>query len=238
MAVFNGVGVALVTLFDDNGALDAGASAQHASRLVDAGLQAVIVAGTTGEAWMLSADEQRALTDAVIAAVGERVPVLVGVRGDDAVSRAQAASDAGAAAVLALSPAEDVEAYYAAVAAIEVATLAYHFPAVSPPGIPVEVLPRLPVVGMKDSSGDEERLRAEVRDWDQPVYTGASGLVQLAGELGAAGAILAIANLDPELAVAAFAGDDDAQSRLESFDIPNLKQRLADRFATSASVRA
>src|SRR5690606_634773 len=49
-APFRGVGVALVTLFDDEGEIDAPATADHAARLVDAGVGAVLVAGSTGEA--------------------------------------------------------------------------------------------------------------------------------------------------------------------------------------------
>ncbi|MGH9286064.1 MAG: dihydrodipicolinate synthase family protein, partial [Acidimicrobiales bacterium] len=47
---FRGVGVALVTLFDERGGLDAGATADHAARLVELGVAAVVVAGSTGEA--------------------------------------------------------------------------------------------------------------------------------------------------------------------------------------------
>ncbi|MDQ1498933.1 MAG: 4-hydroxy-tetrahydrodipicolinate synthase, partial [Actinomycetota bacterium] len=48
--VFSGVGVALVTLFDDDGEIDVGATAAHAARLVEQGIQAVLVSGSTGEA--------------------------------------------------------------------------------------------------------------------------------------------------------------------------------------------
>ena len=37
-APFTGVGVALVTLFDEEGEIDAPATADHAARLVDAGV--------------------------------------------------------------------------------------------------------------------------------------------------------------------------------------------------------
>jgi 4-hydroxy-tetrahydrodipicolinate synthase len=79
-APFEGVGVALVTLFDDRGELDAPASADLAVRLVEAGVRAVVVAGSTGEAAALSADERSALLDAVRAAVppSSGVPVIAG----------------------------------------------------------------------------------------------------------------------------------------------------------------
>ncbi|HEU0172486.1 MAG TPA: dihydrodipicolinate synthase family protein, partial [Acidimicrobiales bacterium] len=54
---FTGVGVALVTLFDPTGELDAEATARHAGHLVDRGVRAVLVAGSTGEAAALDPDE-------------------------------------------------------------------------------------------------------------------------------------------------------------------------------------
>src|SRR3989442_237505 len=78
-------------------------------------------------------------------------------------------------------------------------------PAVSPPGLGVDVLPELPVVGVKDSSGDAGRLLHELADYDGTVYVGSSALLTMAGATGAAGAILAVANAQPELCVAAFA---------------------------------
>lgn len=69
---FAGVGVALVTLFDEDGEVDAKATGKHAARLVDAGVQAIATAGSTGEAGALSADERVAVLEAelCIAAFG------------------------------------------------------------------------------------------------------------------------------------------------------------------------
>ncbi len=44
--LFTGVGVALVTLFDDDGEVDAKATADHAAALVELGMRAVLVAGS------------------------------------------------------------------------------------------------------------------------------------------------------------------------------------------------
>ena len=99
--------------------------------------------------------------------------------------------------------------YYEAVggAAGNVPVLAYHYPDVSPPGIPVTSLVDLAVAGCKDSSGSADRLLAELDAWDLPLYVGSSALLALAGPLGCAGAIAALANAEPERCVAAFAGD-------------------------------
>ena len=92
--------------------------------------------------------------------------------------------------------------------------LGYHFPARSAPGISIEQLAELPIAGLKDSSGNAERLIPEVAAYDGPVWVGSSALLALAGTLGATGAILALANTDPELCISAFEGDLEAQREL------------------------
>ena len=77
--------------------------------------------------------------------------------------------------------------------------LAYHYPKVSAPGRPRRRRsPELPVAGIKDSSGDAERLLLEADELSAGVYTGSPVLIHLAGAIGCAGAILALANVDPE----------------------------------------
>ena len=53
------------------------------------------------------------------------------------------------------------------------------------------------MAGIKDSSGDAERLLLEADALSDGVYTGSPVLVHLAGAIGCAGAILALANVDP-----------------------------------------
>jgi 4-hydroxy-tetrahydrodipicolinate synthase len=249
--LFTGVGVALVTLFDDAGEVDAAATAEHAARLVDLGVRAVVVAGTTGEAATLSTDERDRLLAAVRTAVDAGVPVIAGTGAPSArqaVDLTAHARDGGADAVLVLSPphAPDPQPYYEAVAAEagDMPVLAYHFPKVSPPGLPVDAIGTLPVAGCKDSTGDPERMLATLRATALPLYTGSSALLSFAGPLGCAGAILALANADPERCAAAFDGDADAQRALTvghfamSDPFPRgLKQLLADRFGTSTVTR-
>jgi 4-hydroxy-tetrahydrodipicolinate synthase len=251
MTVFTGVGVALVTLFDDDEEVDAAATSDLAGRLVEAGVKAVVVAGSTGEAATLSPGERVALLEAVRDAVAVRVPVLAGTGAPSArqaVALTNDAVDHGADALLVLSPpgTDDPRCYYDAVAKAAGATpvLAYHFPVVSPPGIPVPVLADLPVAGCKDSSGDPERLLAELTEWGGPLYTGSSALLSFAGPLGCTGAILALANAEPELCARAFTGDADAQLELApAHDAAHvrfpagLKELVARRFGTSTATR-
>jgi 4-hydroxy-tetrahydrodipicolinate synthase len=251
VTVFAGVAVALVTLFDDDLAVDADSTAQLAATLVGCGVRAVVVSGSTGEAAALTGEERAALVAAVRIAVGSDVPVLAGTGAPwwkPAAGMTAAVRDAGADAALVLSPpgAADPRRYYDAIAKAvpDLPLLAYHFPAVSPPGITVGMLADLPVVGLKDSSGDPERLLAQLDAWDRPVYPGSAPLVRMAGAVGCPGVILAIANAVPELCVAAFGGDGDAQRELMAAHVASkagfphgIKALTAARFGTSTAAR-
>ena len=250
-ALFTGIGVALVTLFDEDGELAAAATADLAARLVDAGVRAVLVAGTTGEAATLTPDERVALIAAVRAALPDDVPVLAGTgapSGRQAAGLTARAFDAGADAVLALSPpgVADPRSYYdrVAKAAGGRSLLAYHYPGASSPGIPVPLVPDLPVSGLKDSSGDAQRLLEELEIFDGDLYTGSPTLLTMGKAVGAAGALLALANAAPERCIAAFDGDGAAQReligahRLAAEQFPaGVKGMVAERFGLSAVAR-
>ena len=221
MDLFTGVAVALVTLFGKSGEVDVTATAGLAADLAGRGMRAFLVGGTTGEAAVLADAERQALVRAVRAAVPAPVPVLAGtgaVTADRAAGLTKEAVTAGADGMLAWPPpgSKDLPGYFGAVAAAAAGrpVLAYHIPWVSAPGIPVSALAGLPVAGLKDSSGDPDRLLAEATRYDGAIYVGSSALLALAGPIGATGAILAVANAEPELCCAAFGGDAAAQRRV------------------------
>jgi 4-hydroxy-tetrahydrodipicolinate synthase len=249
-SLFSGVGVALVTLFDDEGEIDAPATADHAARLVEAGVAAVLVAGTTGEAAALDPEERSDLLLAVRNAVDGRVPVIAGTGAPStrqAVVLSRRAADDGADALLVLAPPQvaDPRPYYERIAvSASVPVLAYHYPKVSAPGIPVDVLAQLPVAGIKDSSGDAERLIVEADELPANVFTGHPSLVHLAGSIGCAGAILGLANVDPEGCARAWAGDGGVQRALITghraqalAGIQGLKRALCALHGTSPYTR-
>lgn len=250
MTIFAGVGVALVTIFDGDLGVDAVATADLAVRLVDHGVAAVVVGGSTGEVGALAPQERTDLVGAVRAAVPDHVPVVAGTgapSGHQAAARTREAIDAGADAVLVLSPprSDDPRPYYATVAAAAGSNpvLAYHYPLASPPGIALDHLRDLPVVGVKDSTGDPGRLLAELTAYDGDLYTGSSALLTQAGALDATGAILALANAQPEDCVAAFAGSADAQRRLAQHHLAmtsfptGIKDQVARRWGLKAHAR-
>jgi 4-hydroxy-tetrahydrodipicolinate synthase len=231
---FTGVGVALVTIFDSAGAVDAAATAALAADLAGRGMRAILAAGTTGEAGTLAPDERTALIRAIRDAVQPDVPVLAGTGAattEDAVGLTKAAVVAGADAVLAFPPpapgvdpaAENARSYSASLTdhygAIGAAAdgrpvFAYHVPWISAPGVPVADLPALPIAGIKDSSGSADRLLDELAHYQGATYVGSSALLALAGPMGGAGAILALANVEPERCCRAFTGDASVQRDL------------------------
>jgi 4-hydroxy-tetrahydrodipicolinate synthase len=248
-AGFLGVGVALLTVFTDDGSVDVTATAEHAGRMTDAGIRAVLVAGTTGEAETLEDSECEELIAAVRDRIPRDVPVIAGASAAwtrAAAQRAVAARKAGADGVLVLPPrgGKDLVGFYSAVTEAvgeSSRVFGYHNPApLGVPGIPVEELMDLPIGGLKDSSGDPNRLLAELSGWDGAVYVGSAALAGYAGPLGAAGAILAIANALPEDSIAAFEGDLTAQKamtelhlRIRKDGIAALKEAAAERYGLS-----
>jgi 4-hydroxy-tetrahydrodipicolinate synthase len=232
-AAFSGVGVALVTIFDSAGAVDPPATATLAADLANRGMRAILVAGTTGEAGTLTPGERTALIRAVRDAVQADVPVLAGTGAattEDAASLTKTAVVAGADAVVAfpppapeVDPVADATSYSASLTEHYIAVgaaadgrpvFAYHVPWISAPGVPVADLRWLPIAGIKDSSGSADRLLDELAHYQGATYVGSSALLSLAGPMGGAGAILALANVEPERCVQAFAGDAAVQRDL------------------------
>ncbi len=249
--LFRGAGVALLTLFHDDGSIDPRATAGLARELAERGMRAVLVAGTTGEAATLTNAERSALIHAIRQAIPPGIPVIAGT-GAPSIRQAAGltveAVAAGADAMLAWSPpgGADLHGYFKAVAGAAQGrpVLAYHFPRVYPPGVPVEALAGLPVAGQKDSSGQPDRLLEELARYPGATYVGSSAVLLMAGQLGATGALLALANVEPERCAAAFAGDAAAQREIterhlatSQGGVPALKRILAEDRGRPVPVR-
>ncbi|HET6215326.1 MAG TPA: dihydrodipicolinate synthase family protein, partial [Micromonosporaceae bacterium] len=177
--LWRGVAVALITQFDAGDDVDHAATAAHAGKLIGYGVRAVLVVGSTGEADALSDTERMTLVGAVRQALPDSVPVLAGAGGawsGQAAARVNAAVQAGADAVLVPPPRRclDVAAFYADVAAAAggAPVFAYHYPGVAGGEVPVDALGSLPVAGLKDSTGDAERLLRELAAWRGWTYVG------------------------------------------------------------------
>lgn len=79
---FSGVGVAIVTPFDENEAVDFAALAQIVERIIAGGSDYIVALGTTSESPTLTADERRAVAKFIKERTAGRVPLMIGIGGN------------------------------------------------------------------------------------------------------------------------------------------------------------
>lgn len=201
---FGAVLTAMVTPFDADGALDLDAAASVARFLVEEGNDGLVVAGTTGEAPVLSDEEKLDLWRAVSEAV--TVPVIAGTGTNDtrhSISLTAAAADTGAAAVLLVGPYYNrppqagIEAHLRAVAgATDLPVMVYDVPPRTGRRIAGDVLRRVVgdvpnVVALKDATGDAPaaaRLIADLGDGFD-LYSGDDSMCLALAAAGAVGVV-------------------------------------------------
>lgn len=209
---------------------------QNVTRLMGAGLDGVVVAGSTGEAALLDPDEQRRMVGWVREVLPDQRWLVAGTGGEStrqAVALTRAAAAEGADAVLvrppgyfatAVSPATLADYYRAVADASPVPVLVYNIPKYThiaiAPGLLQQLAGHGNIVGVKDSSGDAKNLAAyrdAARGWS--VFVGSGSLLYQALELGCEGGILAVACFAAALAAqvyAAFrAGDRTGAGKLQ-----------------------
>ena len=167
MARFGRVATAMVTPFDETGALDVVAAADLARWLVAHGNDGLVLAGSTGEGSVLDDDEKVALWQAVRAAVD--VPLVAGSTSNDtahSIHLTKLATAAGVDGILAVTPYYNrpsqagIEAHFRAVAdATELPVMIYDIPIRAGRKVATEVLLRLAhdvpnVLALKDAAGN------------------------------------------------------------------------------------
>lgn len=133
-ALFTGVCTALVTPFLD-GKVNYPMLEQLLLRQMEAGIKAVVIAGTTGESPTLSDEEKINLFRRAKEYVGERMIVIAGTGSNDthhAVALAVAAQESGADALLVVSPyynkatPDGLKTHYTAIAgSVHIPTVSY-----------------------------------------------------------------------------------------------------------------
>lgn len=104
--LFQGVGTALITPFNEEG-VDYAAFGKIIDFQIAAGIDALVVCGTTGEASTLTDDEHREVIAFAVKRAGKRVPVIAGTGSNDtgyAIELTKSACDDGADGVLVVTP--------------------------------------------------------------------------------------------------------------------------------------
>lgn len=82
-SILSGTGVAIVTPFKPDTSVDFNALETVINHIVNGGVQYIVTLGTTGETPTLSKDEKLAILDITIDIVNKRVPIVVGIGGND-----------------------------------------------------------------------------------------------------------------------------------------------------------
>jgi len=83
MRKFEGTGVAIVTPFLDDSGVDYDALGRVVEHVITGGVNYIVAMGTTGEASTLSMDEKKSVLSFVTGKVAGRVPVVVGIGGNN-----------------------------------------------------------------------------------------------------------------------------------------------------------
>ena len=212
--IFKGLGVALVTPFMKNGAVDFTAVARIVDNLVEGGVDYILVLGTTGETPTLSTDERKALIRFVRDRVAGRVKLMVGVGGNctrDVVATLQSWDLTGYYAVLSVNPyynkptQEGLYQHFKAISeASPLPIMLYNIPGRTGVNMTPETIARLAtdcanIIGVKEASGNLEQMERvkALAPSDFLLISGDDGLNVEVIKRGGVGAISVLGNLYP-----------------------------------------
>lgn len=204
MARFGRVLTAMVTPFDDNGALDLDAARALARWLQDNGNEGLVISGTTGEAPVLTDAERLDLFKAVIEAV--TIPVVAGTGTNDtahSVHLTKEATRLGAAGILAVCPYYNrpsqagIDAHMRAIAAsTDLPIIVYDIPVRSGRKISSASLLKMArevtnIVALKDAAGNPGETANVIAQAPAgyEVYSGDDGMTLPLMAVGAVGTI-------------------------------------------------
>lgn len=244
--VFRGVCTALVTPFSD-GRPDYDTFRFLIDLQLFAGIDALCVAGTTGEAATLSDGEWERLLGVAVEGAGGKIPVIVGVGSNStarAVAFARRAKAGGADAVLAVAPyynkgTEDgIVAHYHEIADVGLPVIVYNVPGRTGVDLSTGLYRRIAahplIVGVKEAGEGYDRLLDFYSAFGEslPLYTGCDAAILPAVAVGASGVVSVVSNLIPretrELYLAAAKGDLAEARRLTALRLPLIRALFAE----------
>jgi len=207
-----GIFTALVTPFqrgpDRPDAIDWTSLEELVEEQIAAGISGLVPCGTTGEAPSLSGEEHAQVVRFVVERVGGRVPVIAGAGTNStrrAVDLTAAARDAGADAVLSVTPyynrpqPDGLVAHYRAIAAVGLPVVLYNIPQRTGLALTAEDYRRLAeipgVVATKDASSDLAVIDEVLADGRLAVLSGDDSRALPLFALGAQGVVSVASHL-------------------------------------------
>jgi 4-hydroxy-tetrahydrodipicolinate synthase len=214
--LLKGTGVALVTPFNEKGTVDLDALHRLINFVIEGGVDYVVTLGTTGESVVLSREEKQEVVSHTFTAVAARVPVVIGIGGNDTrsvIREMESLPVEKAAAVLSVSPyynkpsQEGIYQHYRALASTTAhPIILYNVPGRSGSNIAPSTVLRLAadcsnINGIKEASGNMNQCMELLRDKpeDFMVVSGDDNLAMAQIACGMDGVISVAANCFPKL---------------------------------------
>lgn len=214
--LFEGCGVALVTPFR-NGKLDTDAYERILDRVIEAGVDALVPGGTTGEPACLSEDEWKTVISLAVKKADGKIPVIAGTGSNNTmqvIQRAEIAKDLGADAQLCVTPfynkttQQGLIMHYLTIAdQSELPVYVYNVPTRTAMDIEIstyrEILQHENIIAVKDACGNMTKSLGAFSACsdDAAFYSGEDQLAAPLRTLGYKGLISVTANLIPEVIV-------------------------------------
>lgn len=211
-SVFTGAATALVTPFRDGG-IDYTAAGALIDRQIAAGIDALVIAGTTGEGSTLSHEEHCALLRFSVERVAGRVPVIAGTGSNDTaygIELSRYACEAGCDALLLVtpyynkcSPAGLARHFLAIAKATDKPIILYNVPSRTGVNIPLSVYREVSrherIVATKEASGNLSAIAGVLAECGDAldVYSGNDDQIVPVMSLGGKGVISVLSNLLP-----------------------------------------
>jgi 4-hydroxy-tetrahydrodipicolinate synthase len=211
---WKGIFPAVTTQFKADQSLDLAATTQHIGRLLDAGVEGLILLGTVGENCSLEYTEKLDVLRAVVKFVSGRVPVLTGVAECTTAQACRYAVDAERIGVNGLmvlpamvyksDPRETLAHYRAVARASRLPIMCYNNPVSYgvdiTPEMFVQIADEQTLVAIKESSDNIRRITDLVNTVSDRyiLFNGVDDLALESALLGAAGWVAGLVNAFPE----------------------------------------
>jgi len=213
---FRGTGVAMVTPFHKQGTIDFTALERLIEHLISGGVNYIVVQGTTAETATLSREEKNALAEFVVDIVNKRVPLVIGIGGNntqEVINKIRLNSLEGYDAILSVTPyynkpqQRGLYLHYKSIATVStLPIIMYNVPGRTSVNMKPEITLQLAqefdnIIGIKEASGSIEQIMEIIhkKPKDFLVISGDDLLTLPLLGMGADGVISVIANAFPKL---------------------------------------
>lgn len=211
----SGMGVALVTPFREDFSIDYDALGTVVDHIVGGGADFIVVLGTTAETPALSPDEQSMVKEFVVRRAGGRLPLVLGVGGNNTAALRERLSHedfSGYSAVLSVVPyyskpsQEGIYRHYRALAeASPLPVVMYNVPGRTGVNMNSSTVLRLAkeeprIIGIKEASGRPDQIQEILRGKPEgfELISGDDALTYPIMGIGASGVISVVGNVFPE----------------------------------------